>query len=359
MNDRKRTIAVLPGDGIGPEVMAEALTVLEMAAVRFDLDFEFRHGLIGGAAIDDCGSPLPPKTRALCRHSQAVLLGSIGGPKWDHLPAAQRPEIGGLMALRKQLKLYANLRPVVLHPGLREMSPLAGRRLTGGIDLMTVRELGGGIYFGKPRFGTDRQALDSMRYTRLEIERIARVAFETARNRRHHVTSVDKANVLRTSMLWRKTVTCLAADYPDVTLEHMYVDNAAMQLVLAPGRFDVLLTENLFGDILSDESAALAGSLGMLPSASLGEGISLYEPAGGSAPDIAGRGIANPVAQILSAALMLEHSFAAAPAAAAIRQAVNRAIGKGCRTADIAAPGRKPLSTAQMGDAICRELEEA
>jgi 3-isopropylmalate dehydrogenase len=355
--DRKRMdIAVLPGDGIGPEVMTVALKVLGAAADRFGLDFEFRNGLIGGAAIDACGSPLPEETWELCSRSKAVLLGSIGGPKWDHLPAGQKPEIGGLMALRKKLKLFANLRPVVLHPELPELSPLSPLRLGKGIDLITVRELSSGIYFGEPRFDNDEEALDSMRYRRPEIERIACVAFETARKRRRKVTSVDKANVLHTSMLWRRTVVRIAADYPDVELDHLYVDNAAMQMILNPGRFDVILTENLFGDILSDESAALCGSLGMLPSASLGESIHLYEPAGGSAPDIAGRGIANPIAQILSAALMLEFSFGESSAAAAIRQAVSRAVGKGCRTADISAAGQVSLSTVRMGDAVIAEL---
>jgi 3-isopropylmalate dehydrogenase len=356
MDKKRMDIAVLPGDGIGPEVMAVAVKVLDAAADRFGLDFEFRNGLIGGAAIDASGSPLPQETWDLCSRSQAVLLGSIGGPKWDHLPAGQKPEIGGLMALRKKLKLFANLRPVVLHPELPEMSPLSPLRLGKGIDLITVRELSSGIYFGEPRFDNDEEALDSMRYHRPEIERIARVAFETARKRRRKVTSVDKANVLHTSMLWRRTVNRMAADYPDVELDHLYVDNAAMQLILNPGRFDVILTENLFGDILSDESAALCGSLGMLPSASLGETIHLYEPAGGSAPDIAGRGIANPVAQILSGALMLEFSFGQSSAAAAIRRAVSRAVAKGSRTADIAAAGREPLSTVGMGDAVIAEL---
>lgn len=356
MKKRKMNIAVLPGDGIGSEVMAEALKVLDAAAARFGLAFGFRDGLIGGAAIDVFGTPLPEETWETCRSAEAVLLGSIGGPKWDHLPAEQRPEIGGLMALRKKLKLYANLRPVVLYPELLEMSPLSPRRLSGGIDLITVRELSSGIYFGEPRFGNDEEALDSMRYRRTEIERIARVAFDMARKRRRKVTSVDKANVLYTSMLWRQTVTRVADDYPEVNVEHLYVDNAAMQLILNPGRFDVLLTENLFGDILSDESAAICGSLGMLPSASLGESIHLYEPAGGSAPDIAGRGIANPIAQILSAALMLEYSFGETHAATAIRQAVKQAVAKGSRTADIAAEGYPPLATSQMGDAVVAEL---
>ncbi len=349
-------IAVLPGDGIGPEVMNEALKVLEAVEKKYDITIEKREGYIGGAAIDAAGTPLPQETIENCKAADAVLLGSIGGPKWDHLPPEKRPEIGGLLALRKQLKLFANIRPVVLYEELKEISPLSPAVLKGKVDLVTVRELAKGIYFGKPRGLTEDEGFDTMRYHREDVEKIARVAFETARRRRKKVTSADKANVLHSTMLWRKVVTEIAADYPDVELTHMYIDNAAMQLISNPLQFDVILTTNLFGDILSDESAAIAGSLGMLPSASLGENIHLFEPAGGSAPDIAGKGIANPIAQILSAAMMLEYSFKLPEASKNIYNAVEQAIKEGFRTGDIAAETGQPTSTTEMGDAVCNYL---
>jgi 3-isopropylmalate dehydrogenase len=357
--ERNYKIAVLAGDGIGPEVMVEALKVLDASAVRFGFSLAYRHAAVGGAAIDQYGTPLPEKTWEICQNSDAVLLGSIGGPQWDHLPLEMRPETGGLLALRRKLGLYANLRPVSLLPELKEMSPLALRHMDRPVDLITVRELSSGIYFGEPRLLNADEALDSLRYRRTEIERISRVAFSVARGRRRHVTSVDKANVLATSVLWRRIVNEVAGDFPDVALSHMYVDNAAMQLMLNPLQFDVILTENMFGDILSDESAAICGSLGMLPSASLGERLHLFEPAGGSAPDIAGRGTANPVAQILSTAMMLDLSFSETKASKAISQAVSDTIAQGCRTADIAAGKNKVLTTVQMGDAIIRAMSQA
>ncbi len=351
----QRKIAVLSGDGIGPEVMEEALKVLKAVGKKRNIQFDFGYGLIGGAAIDMHDTPLPDDTVDLCRKSDAVLLGSIGGPKWDNLPPEKRPELGGLLALRKSLKLFANLRPVKVYEAVKELCPLSQRQISGGLDILTVRELSGGIYFGTPKKVDEKTGMDTMVYSAEEVERIARVAFESALNRRRKVTSVDKANVLHTSILWRKTVEKVAADYPDVELNHMYVDNAAMQLILNPSQFDVILTGNLFGDILSDESAALAGSLGMLPSASLGSEINLFEPSGGSAPDIAGKGIANPIAQILSAGMMLEYSFREIEAAKDIYGAVEKVISSGLRTADLAA-GDSSVSTSAMGDAIAEAV---
>ncbi|MBB6480852.1 3-isopropylmalate dehydrogenase [Spirochaeta isovalerica] len=346
-------IAVLPGDGIGPEVMDEALKVLHKTEEKFSFKLEIEKGLIGGAAIDATGHPLPEETQKLALGSDAVLLGSIGGPKWDNLAPELTPELGGLLALRKLLSLYINLRPAVVYEELKESSPLSPKVLSGKVDLLTVRELAHGIYFGQPKKLTDEEAFDTMIYTREQVEQIAHVAFRQAKMRRGKVTSVDKANVLSSSKLWRKVVIEVAKDYPEVTLEHMYVDNAAMQLMLNPLQFDVILTSNLFGDILSDESAAICGSLGMLPSASLGAEISLYEPAGGSAPDIAGQGKANPIAQILSLAMMLETSFEKVEAATAIRKAVDKVIADGHRTGDIAKAGDEIISTSSMGDLIC------
>ncbi len=349
-------IAVLSGDGIGPEVMSEALKVLHAVGEKRKLAFDFTDGLIGGIAIDEQGTPLPEETVSLCKASDAVLLGSIGGPKWDSLPPEKRPELGGLLAIRKSLKLYANIRPVKVYNEVKDLCPLSSSRMGDGIDILTVRELSGGIYFGKPKKVDELSGMDTMIYSSDEVERIARVGFEAAMNRHKRLTSVDKANVLHTSILWRKTVERVAEDYPEVKLNHMYVDNAAMQLILNPAQFDVILTGNLFGDILSDESAALAGSLGMLPSASLGANISLYEPSGGSAPDIAGKGIANPIAQILSAAMMLEFSFKNLEAARDIYNAVEKVIASGVRTADISGGEDKSVSTSEMGDAIVKAL---
>jgi len=349
-------ITILPGDGIGPEIMREALKVLEVVENKTGVKFEKNFGHIGGEAYDKFGTPFPEETKKMCLESDAVLLGSVGGPKWDSLAPELRPEVGGLLALRKSLSLYANLRPIKVYKSLSSISPLKELRLSN-IDLITVRELSYGIYYGEPRSIDEEKGFDTMVYDRKTVERIARTAFETAKNRRKKVTSVDKANVLRSSMYWRKVVTEVSKDYPDISLNHMYVDNAAMQLVLNPSQFDVILTTNMFGDILSDESAALVGSLGMLPSASLGD-VNLYEPAGGSAPDIAGKNIANPIAQILSLAMMLEFSFNMIDMARKIEKAVEMVIEEGYRTRDLSDDTSKALSTSQMGDLICKKLEE-
>ncbi len=349
-------VAVLPGDGIGPEVMDSALEVLEAVEKKFGFKLEIEKGLIGGCAYDETGDPLPEATRKICLESDAVLLGSIGGPKWDGLPPEKTPELGGLLALRKMLKLYANLRPAVIYEELKAMSPLSEKVLTDKVDLLTVRELAHGIYFGEPKELTDDMGLDTMVYTAEQVERIARQGFEAAQKRSKKLCSVDKANVLSSSKLWRKVVNEVAKDYPDVELSHMYVDNAAMQLMLNPLQFDVIVTSNLFGDILSDESAAICGSLGMLPSASLGEKISLFEPSGGSAPDIAGKGIANPIAQIMSLAMLLEYSFDMSEPAAAIKKAVDQCVSEGIRTGDILSPGIEPVNTKEMTQAIIERL---
>lgn len=345
-------IAVLPGDGIGPEVMKEALKVLKVVEEKFGFTTELKEALVGGAAYDAEGHPLPESTKEVCLASEAILLGSIGGPKWDALPPELTPELGGLLALRKLLNLYANIRPAVIYEELKEMSPLSDRVLSRKVDFVTVRELAYGIYFGQPKGLTDEEAFDTMRYRKENVEQIAHSAFQLAMKRNKKVTSVDKANVLSSSKLWRKVVEEVAKEYPEVELNHQYVDNAAMQLMLNPLQYDVILTTNLFGDILSDESAAICGSLGMLPSASFGAEISLYEPAGGSAPDIAGQNIANPIAQILSLAMLLESSFSEDKAAAAIRAAVDKAVTGGKRTGDIACGGPS-VSTTEMGDIIC------
>ncbi|MGC9312923.1 MAG: 3-isopropylmalate dehydrogenase [Sediminispirochaetaceae bacterium] len=349
----KYTIAVLAGDGIGPEVMDAALAVLRRVQEKYSVEFVFREALIGGAALDATGEPLPGETREICRASDAVLLGSVGGPKWDALPPEKRPERGGLLALRKEMSLYANLRPVRIYPSISRLSPLKAERIDGGVDLLTVRELAGGIYFGEPKHREGDTGLDTMIYDAESVRRIARIAFDSASKRRGLVTSVDKANVLYSSLLWRDVVEEVSADYPEIQLEHMYVDNAAMQLIINPGRFDVILTGNLFGDILSDESAALPGSLGLLPSASLGPAVHLYEPAGGSAPDIAGKGIANPIAQILSAAMMCEYSLDLGEAAGAIRDAVEETIREGILPADLVKDGStKTYSTREITNAV-------
>lgn len=355
----KMKIAVLPGDGVGPEIVREALRVLDAVARRSGHTFEIAEHPVGGAAHDLCGDCLPAATLAAAKDADAVLLGAVGGPKWDSLPAAERPERRALLTLRKELGLYGNLRPVKVWPALKGASPLKDEIVSGGIDILVVRELTGGAYFGeKSRSADGRSAYDVTPYSVPEIERIALLAFEAARRRRGRVTSVDKANVLETSRLWRETVTRLhAAEYSDVELDHMYVDNAAMQLVRSPARFDVLLTENMFGDILSDEASQIAGSIGMLPSASLGNGgKGLYEPIHGSAPDIAGRGIVNPIATILSAAMMLRCTFGLDAEADGIERAVGEVLASGIRTADIAAPGVNTVSTTKMGTAIAEVL---
>jgi 3-isopropylmalate dehydrogenase len=356
-----KRIAVLAGDGIGPEVMREALKVLEAVRRRFGLELEFTEAAVGGGAIDRHGEPLPPATLAVCERSDAILFGSVGGPKWESLPPERQPERGSLLPLRGHFNLFCNLRPARVFPILASASPLKPEIVQDGFDILCVRELTGDIYFGRPRgregAGADERAFDTMAYRRFEIERIARAAFTLARGRSGRVVSVDKANVLATSVFWREVVTEVAAEFAGVTLSHMYVDNAAMQLVRNPRQFDVLLCGNLFGDILSDECAMITGSLGLLPSASINETrFGLYEPAGGSAPDIAGRGTANPIAQILSAAMMLRISLDCEPAAAAIEQAVAAALTEGLRTADIAAPGRAPVGTSAMGDAIVAKI---
>ncbi len=352
-------IAVLPGDGIGPEIVSQALRVLDRIAQRYQVHFEYREALVGGSAYDATGHPLPPQTLEICHRSDAVLFGAVGGPKWDTLPPSLRPEAGALLPLRKALGLYANLRPALLFPALAGASPLRAEVLGEGLDILVVRELTGGIYFGQPKERRDdgRTAVDTCIYTEPEVERIAHVAFRAAKARHKKVASVDKANVLETSRLWREVVSRVAQDYPDVELQHVLVDNAAMQLIRNPRQFDVILTENMFGDILSDEAAMLTGSLGMLPSASLGEGtFGLYEPVHGSAPDIAGQGVANPLATILSAAMMLRYSFGMGEAAQRIEQAVDAALREGYRTADIWQEGCRKVGTIEMTDAVLRYL---
>ncbi len=353
------TITLLPGDGIGPEVVTEGRKVLEAVAARFGHTFTFTEALAGGIAIDETGSPLPDETLAACRASDAVLLGAVGGPKWSDPRAAVRPE-QGLLGLRKELSLFANLRPVKVVPALASASTLRPDVLAG-VDMVIVRELTGGLYFGQPQGRCDdaqgRAAVDTMRYSEVEIERLMRVAFDLARQRRHKVTSVDKANVLASSRLWREVAHEVARDYPDVTCEDLLVDACSMYLIRRPADFDVIATENLFGDILSDEAAMLAGSMGMLPSASLGStSPGLYEPIHGSAPDIAGRGIANPLATILSAAMLLRSSLGLAAEAAAVEQAVDAVLAAGHRTADLAAPGQPAVGTRAMGDLVVEAL---
>lgn len=355
-------IAVLPGDGIGPEVMEQALGVLAAIQERFDLRLQTSVADVGGIAIDRHGHALPDETLRLCEQSHAILFGSVGGPAWESLPPAQQPERAALLPLRKHFNLFCNLRPAKVFPALVAASPLRPDIVKDGFDILCVRELTGGIYFGLPKGrdgrGPDERAFDTMIYTRREIERIARAAFEAARKRRRRVTSVDKANVLTTMVLWREVVVETARDYPDVTLQHIYVDNATMQLVKDPHQFDVLLCGNMFGDIVSDECAMITGSMGLLPSASINEsGFGLYEPAGGSAPDIAGRGMANPIAQILSAAMMLRYSLKHDDAADAVESAVARVLEAGIRTADIAAGGRA-VGTRAMGEAVIRRIRD-
>ena len=352
-------IAVLPGDGIGPEIVAEAVKVLRAVERRFGHRFEMKEYPVGGAAYDLCGDCLPNETLAACKSADAILLGAVGGPKWDRLPVPQRPERRALLTLRSELGLFANLRPAKVWDALKGASPLKEEIVSAGIDMLIVRELTGGAYFGeKGRGDGGKSAYDVTPYSVHEIERVARVAFEAARCRRGHVTSVDKANVLETSRLWRETVTALHdAEYADVKLEHLYVDNAAMQLVRAPARFDVILTENMFGDILSDEASQITGSIGMLPSASVGASVGgLYEPIHGSAPDITGQGIANPLATILSAAAMLRHAFGLGAEADAIEHAVASVLARGLRTADIADQGCTSVSTSAMGDAVAEAV---
>ncbi|MEA5113252.1 MAG: 3-isopropylmalate dehydrogenase [Geobacteraceae bacterium] len=360
---RQFNIAVLPGDGIGPEVMAEALKVLDAVEKKFSVKFTRTHANVGGAGIDKERKALPDTTVDICKSSDAILFGSVGGPRWESLPPDEQPERGALLPLRRIFGLYANLRPAIIFPSLTGASSLKEEVVSGGFDILVIRELTGGIYFSQPKGiegeGRDKVGFDTLRYSVPEIERIAHVAFRAARERSGKVCSIDKANVLSSSVLWRETVISVSKEYPDVELTHMYVDNAAMQLVRWPKQFDVLLCENMFGDILSDEAAMLTGSLGMLPSASLAEGtFGMYEPSGGSAPDIAGQGIANPIAQILSVAMMLRYSFGLQDAAEAVEAAVVRVLDQGCRTADIfqGGAGERQVTTKQMGDAIAAEL---
>ncbi|WP_342526043.1 3-isopropylmalate dehydrogenase [Chryseomicrobium sp. FSL W7-1435] len=350
----KKKITVLPGDGIGPEVTQAAVEVLKTIAKRFQHEFEFQYALIGGAAVDQVGEPLPDATVAACQQADAVLLGSVGGPQWDSVAAEQRPE-KGLLALRKHFNLYANLRPVKAYEALAEVSPLKQNRIMG-TDFVIVRELTGGLYFSEPRKKTADAAVDTLVYTRKEIERIVIAAFQLARSRNGKLTSVDKANVLASSKLWREIVEEVKVGYPDVAVDHILVDAAAMQLIKEPSSFDVIVTENLFGDILSDEASMITGSLGMLPSASVREdSFGVYEPIHGSAPDIAGKELANPAGAILSAAMLLEHSFGLKAEAKAIEDAVERVLQDGYFTADLST--NRFLSTSQWTAKVIEELD--
>lgn len=356
----KYSITLLPGDGIGPEIMAVTIQVLEKIASQCDLEFEFTEALIGGSAIDATGNPLPPETLEICRQSDAVLLAAIGGYKWDNLPREQRPETG-LLGIRAGLGLFANLRPATILPQLINASSLK-REVVEGVDIMVVRELTGGIYFGQPKgiFTSEtgeQRGVNTMAYTDSEIDRIAKVAFETAQKRSGKLCSVDKANVLDVSQLWRDRVTAMSANYPDVELTHMYVDNAAMQLVRNPKQFDTIVTGNLFGDILSDAAAMLTGSIGMLPSASLGsDRPGLFEPVHGSAPDIAGQDKANPLAQVLSAAMMLRYGLNEPTAATKIEEAVLKVLDLGYRTGDIMSEGCKLVGCKKIGEVLLEVL---
>lgn len=356
-----KRIAVLPGDGIGPEVTRAAVEALKKAAMAHNLEIALEYGKIGGAAIDETGDPFPEETRDLCERADAILLGAVGGEKWNKLPGDRRPE-QGLLRMRKAMGTFANLRPAAILPGMEKASPLSPEVVGRGFDILFVRELTGGIYFGEK--GTERidgrsRAWDEMAYSEQEIERIARMAFEAARGRRKNLVSVDKANVLESSRLWRKIVEDMASQYPSVKLRHMYVDNAAMQLVINPLQFDVILASNLFGDILSDEAAAITGSIGLLASASLREdGKGIYEPIHGSAPDIAGKDMANPIAAILSAAMLLRHAFGEEKAARSIERAVDAVLQKGMRTPDIARENEDAIGTESMTKEIIKNINK-
>ncbi len=356
-----KKIAVLPGDGIGQEIIQEALKVLDCLRQNFSVEVETEEGLVGGAAYDATGTPLPQETLSLVKKADAVLLGAVGGPRWESLDYSVRPE-RGLLGLRSELNLFANLRPAILYPQLAEASTLKSE-VVAGLDILIVRELTGGIYFGKPRGirtldNGERMGLNTLVYSESEIRRIAQVAFETAMKRGRRLCSVDKANVLECTELWREVVIETGRDYPEVVLSHMYVDNAAMQLVRAPKQFDVMVTTNMFGDILSDCAAMLTGSIGMLPSASLDEnGKGMYEPIHGSAPDIAGKNMANPLATILSLAMLFRYSFNDGMTASRIEKAVDAALDSGVRTADIHSEGTRKVSTSEMGDAVVEALQ--
>lgn len=355
-------ILILAGDGIGPEIMAEAVKVLQFVNTQESLGLELEHALLGGSAIDATGGPLPEATLKLAQEADSILLGAVGGPKWEPLPIAIRPE-KGLLGIRSALELFANLRPAILYPQLASASSLKPE-LVAGLDILIVRELVGGMYFGKPRGirtleNGEREGFNTLVYKESEIERIGRIGFEMARKRNKKLCSVDKANVLEATELWREVMTSLSKEYPDVQLSHLYVDNAAMQLVRAPKQFDVMVTENMFGDILSDAAAMLTGSIGMLPSASLDKnGKGMYEPCHGSAPDIAGKGIANPLATILSAAMMLRYSLNQGRVADRIEQAVSTVLDQGFRTGDIHTDGTQKVGTAQMGEAVLDALKK-
>ena len=354
-------ITLLPGDGIGSEIITVAVDVLNVVGKQYDIEFQFTKALIGGAAIDETGAPLPSETLDTCRQSDSILLAAIGGYKWDNLPREQRPETG-LLALRSGLGLFANLRPATILPQLIDASSLK-REIVEGVDIMVVRELTGGIYFGKPKgiFATEtgeKRGVNTMAYTEAEIDRIVKLGFETAQKRRGKLCSVDKANVLDVSQLWRDRITAMATQYPNIELSHLYVDNAAMQLVRDPKQFDTIVTGNLFGDILSDAAAMLTGSIGMLPSASLSaDGPGVYEPVHGSAPDIAGQDKANPLAQVLSAAMMLRYGLNEPEAATKIEQAVTQVLDAGYRTGDIISEGMKAVGCKGMGEALLKVLE--
>lgn len=352
-------IAVIKGDGIGPDVVNEEIRVLNKIGEKFGHKFEYKEVLLGGAAIDACGTPIPKETVETCKASDSVLLGAVGGPKWDDLPGELRPE-RGLLGIRSELGLYANLRPAIIHKALASASPIKPEIIGDSLDILVVRELTGGIYFGEHGYRSGKygeEAFDIENYSEFEIKRIAKVAFDSAMKRGKKITSVDKSNVLESSKLWRRTVIEMAKDYPEVELNHMYVDNAAMQLVRNPKQFDVILTSNIFGDILSDEASQITGSIGMLPSASLADGaFGLYEPIHGSAPDIAGMDMANPIATILSGAMMLRYSFGLTDEATAIEDAVERVLDKNIRTGDIADADSVRVGTRAMGEAVLAEI---
>lgn len=358
-----KKIAVLPGDGIGPEVMAEAVKVLDALKSKCTLDLQYEFADVGGIAIDRHGQALPKSTLEICERADSILFGSVGGPKWEGLPPEKQPERASLLPLRRHFDLFCNLRPAKVYKALTASSPLRPDIVGDGFDMVCVRELTGDIYFGQPKgrdgSGLEERAFDTMVYSRREIQRIARAAFLLAQSRRKKVTSIDKANVLTTMVLWREVVVEVAREFPEVALEHLYIDNATMQVLRRPLDFDVLLAGNMFGDIISDECAMLTGSMGMLPSGSLNESkFGMYEPAGGSAPDIAGKGIANPLAQILSAAMMLRYSLDLPRAADLIETAVGNVLGQGLRTIDIATDKSRAIGTTQIGDAIVNEIKK-
>ena len=354
-------ITVLKGDGIGPDIVAEAMNVLEVVGKKYNHKFNFNEKLVGGAALDACGVPLPDDTLEACKNCDSILLGAVGGPKWDNLPSNMRPEAGALLRLRKELGLYANLRPAIIHNALSSASPIKPEIIGDSLDILVVRELTGGIYFGERghregKYG--EEAYDVEAYSEFEVKRIAKTAFEAAMKRNKRVTSIDKSNVLESSKLWRKAVIEVAKDYPEVELDHMYVDNAAMQLVRNPKHFDVIVTSNIFGDIISDEASQITGSIGMLPSASLSDGaFGMYEPIHGSAPDIAGMDIANPIATILSAGMMLRYSFGLNAEADAIEAAVTEVLDAGYRTPDIYSEGTTKVGTKEMGRIISEKIK--